>query len=529
MALKIILFALLLFSVQSSACAEIFWVEQNEGIADTDLRSISIFRADDKFICTAAVKSAYFSGDGGDFWEEIFSLRAEDNEINFITFDCFTPEAIFLATTKGLYLTEDAGENWHKIFNKIDDKAANVIWVALDCFDRKTIYIGTVSGLYISQDRGASWRKSAGTLPDSEVKSIAIHPSNSQVIYLANTYGLFKSINAAGSWKRTYVSSYKRSDEEDDEEDVVNSDLISCIAVDSTNTKQIFISTGKGVFISSDMGDTWHQLSEQGLTCDDVNFIVTTSSKAGVVYAATEEGVFKFSPSLNNWQSIYQGLVARQVRSLSLSADGTELFAATNKGCFKTVEIKSVEKKQKTQETVLTEEKIDLKKLLEEIYASEPTIVQVQEAALRYAQVIHPEQINKLRRDARLKALLPDVSLDYDKTINYDSGSDVYYIGPRDWGFSLSWDVGDLVFSEQLRLVDSNTRLMIQLREEIINEVIRLYYERRKLQAELILQSPELTEEKLTKTLRLAELTANIDGLTGGYFSRHIKKKIFLD
>jgi hypothetical protein len=65
---------------------------------------------------------------------------------------------------------------------------------------------------------------------------------------------------------------------------------------------------------------------------------------------------------------------------------------------------------------------------------------------------------------------------------------------------------------------------MVQLRDDILNEVTRLYFERRKLQIEFITSPPKETSAKLDKILRLQELTAGIDALTGGYLSKRIKQ-----
>jgi len=165
-------------------------------------------------------------------------------------------------------------------------------------------------------------------------------------------------------------------------------------------------------------------------------------------------------------------------------------------------------------------------------FAHEPTIQEIQEAAIRYAEVIDPERIEKLRRGARAKALLPDFKVGFngDKAIDLDRGGtadpDFYIIGPDEfgWDVSLSWDLGDLVWSEQQRLIDSQVRLMVKLRDDILDEVTRLYFERRRVQVELLLEPPEDLETKLEKELRLQELTADIDGLTGGYLSRKLEK-----
>ena len=546
----VIFFIFSVFSFQPILAAGQAWQAQNAGISDIDIRSVSVFSGDGNFICAAGKKCLYFSQDRGESWEEVFSLKAEAGEINFVTFDCSSAETLFLATTEGLFTTKSQGKAWRRIFRRVSEEAKDVGWIALDCLDSRRIYIGTKEGLYFSQDKGASWSKLRGGLPRSEVRSIAVHPSNSQVLYLANTYGLFKSIDSGRTWERIYVTSYKVADEENEENEEneeeslqtnENQNLINCIAVDKGNPRKIFIATGEGVFVSPDAGETWNKLPGRGLISDYVNFIVV-SDKKDAVYAATKNGVFEFFPKLNSWQEIYQGMTASDARSLALNMDARQLFAGTDQGVFGTINevvkgptvpslrakspkgAKRSNLKVEEVETIETEE-TGFAEVLQELARTEPTIRQVQEAALKYAEVVHPDKIKAMRRNARLKALLPDVDVNYDKTVSVSTNPSYKerVVGPRDWGLTLSWNVGDLVFNSQVRLIDGQARLMVQLRDDILNEVTRLYYERRKLQTELILSPPEKAGDKLTRALRLEELTANIDALTGGYFSRHKK------
>jgi len=463
----LVLFFLMFFFQQVSG-AQTLWLEQNSGLSDTDIRSVSVFDGGENLVCAASTDTVYLSQNNGAFWKEIFSFGAEEAEINFVVFAWSDPKAIFLATTEGLYATENQGENWRRIFRKVSGEAKNVGSIAFDPLDSQKVYIGTGEGLYFSQDKGETWRKSSTGLPRSQVRAVVVHPFNSRVLYLGNTYGLFKSLDAGGTWKRIYVTSHSLGDDEDEEEPseaIENSSLINCIAIDKANTKEIFIATGEGVFASPDTGETWDKLPAQGLTCDYVNFVVVSADKNNSIYAATQGGVFKFSHKSNSWREIFQGMTAGEVRSLALNTQKNELFAGTDRGVFKTVEIKTARKQTRKEKVVIAKKKeIDFEQALQKIYLNEPTIQEVQEAALRYARVIHPQQIQQLRRDAKIKALLPDVSLDYDKTIYGSAGTNNYdpraFVGPRDWGVSLSWDVGDLVYSEQVRLIDSNTRLM---------------------------------------------------------------------
>ena len=117
--------------------------------------------------------------------------------------------------------------------------------------------------------------------------------------------------------------------------------------------------------------------------------------------------------------------------------------------------------------------------------------------------------------------------MDFDKTVTTALGStyDKTAVGPQDWGVNLKWKVGELIWNGDQTSIDSRSKLMVELRDDIINELTRLYFERRRLQMEMLFQPPQSDIERVEKELRLQELTALIDGLTGGYLSRCIKNK----
>jgi photosystem II stability/assembly factor-like uncharacterized protein len=524
---KILVLLFLVFVFPYNLEAAQGWKAQNRGLGDADLHTIALFNKDKDFICAASSKFVYLSKDGGSFWQDSLSFSAKTERINFVAFQRTDSKGIYAATSKGLYASQDQGESWQRIFYKVRAKARNVTWVGVDPLDDSKIYIGTEEGLFISFDSGITWQKQDGGLAHSRVRFLAIHPYNGQELYLANNLGLFKSPDAGKSWERILVSSQRVS--EDEQETLPGEErqnLFNSIAIDKNNPKRIFLASGQGILISDNSGASWRKMPSQGLSNDYVNFVVSSSHKDNIVYAATEEGVYKFSTQANSWSRIEQGLTARKVRSLALSPDSRHLFAATENGFFSRLNASDADQQARALANALIfkGKQSNLEQVLDELSVKEPSIRQVQEAALRYAQVIHPDKIKTLRRNAKLKALLPDISVDYDKTVSVSTNPNYKesVVGPRDWSLSFSWDVGDLVFSEQVRLIDSNTRLLVQLRDDILDEVNRLYYERRRLQTELILTPPQTQEEKLGRILRLEELTADIDALTGGYFSRYI-------
>ena len=66
---------------------------------------------------------------------------------------------------------------------------------------------------------------------------------------------------------------------------------------------------------------------------------------------------------------------------------------------------------------------------------------------------------------------------------------------------------------------------MVQLRDDILDEVTNYYFERRRLQVELLESPPDDLRQRYKNQLRIHELTANLDALTGGYFTHELEKR----
>jgi replication fork clamp-binding protein CrfC len=66
---------------------------------------------------------------------------------------------------------------------------------------------------------------------------------------------------------------------------------------------------------------------------------------------------------------------------------------------------------------------------------------------------------------------------------------------------------------------------MVELRDNIMDEVTKLYFERIRVKMEMNNFSIEDIRKIQEKELKLEELTSSLDALTGGYFSSHITHK----
>jgi competence ComEA-like helix-hairpin-helix protein len=187
-----------------------------------------------------------------------------------------------------------------------------------------------------------------------------------------------------------------------------------------------------------------------------------------------------------------------------------------------------------TDQVIVQEGKVVSNEVVRKVlkaYAGEPTVREVQEHAIEYVRV-HPEIIDSWRLRARTNALAPRLSTAAQGTVNNDlrtvtqTGEADIESKTDDSGGRLTvqatWELDRLVFEPQEMAVAREGVRVANLRDRVLDEVTRRYFERRRLQVDLELSPPTDLGDRVKKELRLQELTADIDAATGGWFSQKL-------
>jgi hypothetical protein len=166
-------------------------------------------------------------------------------------------------------------------------------------------------------------------------------------------------------------------------------------------------------------------------------------------------------------------------------------------------------------------------------FDNEPDIRKVQAMAMAYTKT-NPEVMEKWLSASKRAYALPKVNLQYEKELDESNRFD--YVADTEGALNsvkdyaqvenddkvsvkLEWRLDKLVMSsEQIRVINESNKAN-KLRENVLDEVTRLYFDRRRLQVEALLTPPKSLQDKIELELRLQEMTANLDALTGGRFS----------
>jgi hypothetical protein len=516
---KVILFqafvVAFVFSIKlQSFSQELSW--ENIGRENRDLKVALVKPGNARIIYIGAGNGIFKTEDGGLNWRNILSVRGQNKGVSFLLSDSQDENLLYAATGSGLFFSPNAGARWNRIFqgkNSLENECTGLAVLPY------AIFLGTKSGLFVSKDKGRSWHKETGKIGNSQVLNIAHNPKEPQYLYIAAQEGVFVSKDCGGSWERVFVrhpveNGNDVEEDVDDRDEALRFSDIRYIAIDPNNLNYLYLATGKGVYISKDKGKTWDLFPSYGLLSQDIRFILISDKSK--VFAISKSGIFEHGNE--RWNELSFGLAVDEVSFLALDTQNN-IYAACDKGLFKASASQITSEAKENEMAVY--------------YKDEPKISELQDAAIKYAEV-GQEKILEWRSKAAKKALLPQVSLGIDRNTSdlwhWESGSstksgDDNLMKGRDsidWDIALSWDLSELIWNDAQTSIDVRSRLTVQLRMDVLDEVTKIYFERLRVKMELDNLSIEDRKKRFEKELKLEELTASLDALTGGYFSRQL-------
>jgi len=447
---KIISFTVVwLVAVLGSVWAqELTWEDISRG--NHHAQVIFVNPNDNKILFVGLPGNVLKSQDGGKSWRVVLSLRGSRRNINAFSVNPLNANVIYAATDNGIYQSSNLGNRWERIFrgkNNIENQCLAVIDNGL------TLFVGTKMGLFISKDNGRNWSKENTVIANASVLNIDFCKNNKSIIYLAANRGIFKSLDSGDSWERM-SQGYLRESSQNDlgiEDDIAEeSSDVRFVKAGINNVNLVYFSSAKGVYRSLNQGKSWEKLSEYGLLNRDVKVLYLFGDSG--IYALSQEGVFSFKDE--RWNELTFGLAAGKLYNLDVDVLAN-IYLASENGIY----ISS----QKNKPISLSQG------LIQEYIKNEPKIKDVQQAAIKYAEV-NPEKILQWRKKAAMKAILPQVNIGLDRNTtdlwHWEGGSttktddDTLRRGNDsiDWGLSLSWDLSDLIWNQNQNIPYWNGR-----------------------------------------------------------------------
>jgi len=494
--------------------AEVAWEDISRG--NTQVNTLLIDEGSQDVILAGAGRYILKTDNSGKSWTLLYSIK-EGARVNALVFGDKKYRRLYAATSKGLLYSHDGGGSWKTIFkgkNSIEGDCSSVAIVPYG------VILGTAEGLFISYDNGRSWHRQAGKVGKCRVRNIVCPGTDSNYVYVTCTSGLFARKDKTAAWVELFTGQSDEPVEEGTEESLEENNTgdnfaLRYLCIDEGDARRIFLASSRGIYLSLDKGVTWSRIPSYGLLHQDVESLLYKKSQ---LFAVTQSGIFRYREK--KWEEVSWRLVSEKINCIAMDNAGV-LYAACEKGIFKGVLGEPSDNREDG--------------LLSCYLKNEPGIKEIQQAAMQYAQV-EPEKILRWRAQAQRKGWLPKITCgvknDNADLWHWETGSttktedDALRRG-RDsieWDVSVSWDLSELIWNNDQTSIDVRSRLTTQLRDDVLDSVTKLYFERLRVKIDMDALSIGDRKKRLEKELRISELTASLDALTGGYFSDSISR-----
>jgi photosystem II stability/assembly factor-like uncharacterized protein len=286
--------------------------------------------------------ASYFkSVNGGNSWTGIGSVYLTYNSyrwyINAIAVNPKNPDMVFAGGWIGnndkeaFYKSIDGGKSWITI----PGIRGSITCINIDPLNPNTIYAGTSwsttsKSLIKSTDGGNSWESIDIANINPFVDSIAIDPTNSNNIYVATDKGLYKSSDGGNSWQLINNGSKNQ--------------VVRSVAIDPKNSNTLYIGasnsasypTSGSLYKSTDGGNTWVDVGSKISSSPFVTYaILVDISNSNTIYAGTNKGLYKSNDAAATWNKIADS----STNYIAIDpSDSKTVYIGTNNGAFKSVD-----------------------------------------------------------------------------------------------------------------------------------------------------------------------------------------------
>jgi hypothetical protein len=193
---------------------------------------------------------------------------------------------------------------------------------AMDPNNSSTLYAG-YRQVWKSTNQGDDWEYISNNLSNNNLTSLAVAPSNSNIIYVSDGQQMWRTTNGGATLQWSLLASLPTSYPN-----------ISYIAVDPVNPSKVYVTLNRydednKVFKSINGGTSWTNISNS-LPNLPANCITVQPGGNDALYVGTDLGVFYRDATMSEWVAINNGLPKVIVAELECKLTSGKITAATH-------------------------------------------------------------------------------------------------------------------------------------------------------------------------------------------------------
>ena len=294
--------------VFKSTDAGLSWMQVNNGLTLPAVISLHI-NPDNPNTLYAATSSVgvFKTTDGGGIWTAVNNGLTQ-TFLRSMVMHPEDPNILYVGTYGaggGVFKSTNGGQSWAAADQGIEGLTINALAIAAS--SPETIYAGSdFWGIYKSTNGGGDWVKVSDGLPlngtaNEEVHSLAVDPSDANIVYAGMEDALWKTTNGGGNWAAA--------------NDNLNGVVVKSLAIDPATPATLYAGASiGGVLKSTNRAQNWTAINN-GLTDDNVNTVTIHPFNRNKIFAGTfgaiatvfeltqsgsQSSLFQINPGLND-------------------------------------------------------------------------------------------------------------------------------------------------------------------------------------------------------------------------------------
>ena len=298
------------------------WVDRTNGIQISQMYKLGVSQTEPDEVITGLQDNgtklysgnSWYDARGGDGMECLIDYTDVNIQYNTVYYGRIDRTLNHWQNSKNITPRDTAGDvisgNWVTPY-VVDPNDPNILY-------------GGYGELWRTENRGDDWEQISDLGINGRIRSIAVAPSNSEVIYIAGNKALWKTTDTGDTWENLTDS-------------LPNFTNITYIAVKYDDENTLWVTTsGYGnpaVYESIDGGKSWTDISE-GLPSIPIYAIVHNRQAHSSIdlYVGTELGVY-YKKGANDWEPYNDGLPNVKIGEIEIYYSGnpgeSKLRAAT--------------------------------------------------------------------------------------------------------------------------------------------------------------------------------------------------------
>lgn len=256
---------------------------------------------------------------GGDGMECLIDYT--DDDVQFATY----VRGDLARTTNHWSSATDVTQDWQgNPINGLDETGHWVTPYVIDPDNNQTLYIG-LNNVWKTTNRGDAWTKISTMNSSDKLRSLAIAPSNNQVIYAADRYNIWKTTDGGSNWDEITTG-------------LPGSYSMTYIAVKHDDPSTLWVTFGgynsNRIYESTNGGDSWSDIST-GLPQFPIMSVVQNKLADDTqLYVGTDVGVY-VKHGTSDWVLFSSGLPNVVVTELEIYYDeATPANSRINAGTY---------------------------------------------------------------------------------------------------------------------------------------------------------------------------------------------------